>query len=94
MVHTSNSHTQDALDHGLASKAVPSSHVEDACLVYGQVAHQREPVDSAVAIHRHCVDKGGEAETVSQCEGDDACAGKKGLSSDMHNRHLQTSDKV
>ena len=78
-----------SLDHGLASKAIPGSHVEDACFVNGQVAHQGKPVDGAVAVDRHCVDKGGEAETVPQGEGDDTCAGQQRLSRHIDNGNLQ-----
>lgn len=81
--------SRDSLDHGLAREAVPRSHVEDACLVNGQIAHQCKSVDSAVAVNRHCVDKGGEAEPIPQGEGNNACAGQQSLSCHIDNGHLQ-----
>lgn len=78
-----------SLDHGLSGKSVPGSHVEDASLVNGQVADQAEAVDCLVAVDRHCVDKGSEAQAVAQSEGDNACAGQQRLCCHIHNWHLQ-----
>lgn len=80
---------RNLLDHGLASEAVPGSHIEDACPVTGQVAHQGKPIDSAVATDRYCVHKGSEAQTISQSERDDTSAGQQSLCCHIDNGHLQ-----
>lgn len=83
-----------SLDHGLASKSVPGSHVEDASLVNGQVADEAEAVDCLVAVDWHCVDKGGEAQAIAQSEGDDACAGQQCLCCHIHNGNLQRTQAL